>query len=98
MTKTSIPSPTAYHSRAGTSTNRRQHAHETARNRSLVGGYNWRRHASEATAAMEDARREMQGVARHQLPREVTERLLKVSLHLGSAQGAISRLREIRRE
>jgi len=98
MAETSTPSPTAYHSRASASTKRRERDCETARNRSLVGGYDWRRHVSEAAAAMEEARREMQGLARHQLPREVTERLLKITLHLGSAQGAVTRLREIRRE
>jgi len=63
----------------------------------LIGGYDWRREASEAVVAIDEARREMQGVARHQLPREVTERLLNITLHLGNAQRAVSRLREIRR-
>jgi len=62
-----------------------------------VGGYDWRREACQAAEAVMRARDEVERASRHQLPREVTERLLRVTLHLGSAQEAMSRLKEIKR-
>lgn len=67
------------------------------RSRSVVGAYIWRQEVNVAMDAIARIHQEMQCLARNDLPRQVSERLLRISLHIGNVQTAIGKLAEIRR-